>query len=122
MAFANIVANDGTTDQTYTLVQPGESRFIYRDLTNSSLALPHTVEISHTPGSNTKPDRHLVRNTRTGTNDNEDRIDSASVHIVIAAPRNGIVPLADVKKMLAELADLITTTAFVDAVLAGSYP
>lgn len=121
MAFGNITLNDGTSDSTYTFINQEQGKANYRNLTGSTLALPHSIEISHQAGSSTKPDRHLVKLSRTDENTAGDRLDTGSVHIVIAAPRS-IVPLSEMKKMIAEIVHFMSNSANVDSVLAGSYP
>lgn len=121
MAFGNITVNDGIAARTYNFIKENDSRAQYRDLTSSTLALPHVLEISHQEGSTTKPDRHLVRFARTDTNTTGDKIDTGSVHVVIAAPRS-VVELSTVEAMISEIVDFLSEPANVDAILAGGYP
>lgn len=121
MALGSITVNDGTTANTYEFIRTEGERTLYRDLTNSTLALPHGYEISHQEGSLTKPDRHLVKSTRTDASVDGDRINSASAHIVLTVPRRD-VPVSEVIKMVNELADFMTNSEYIEAVLAGGTP
>lgn len=122
MGINSVVLNDGTADRTYDPINIGSQSVYYRDVTNSTLALPRSLEIQHQPGSATKPDRHLVKLSYTD-DDSVDvsLIETATVHMVITLPRRVVTPTI-AKNLAKQLADFAGDATLMDAILNGGFP
>lgn len=121
MAFSSVTLNDGSVDHVYDPVNVAGSRVIYRDTTTSTLALPQTCEISHSEGSPTRPDRHLLKLSLTDDNTDGDKIETVTAHAVVSLPR-AIVTRAQAENLIAQLKDALASADIVDALLDGGFP
>jgi hypothetical protein len=122
MAIANVILNDGTVDHTYVPLNIGSNIVSYRDTTNSTLALPQSLEISHQPGDINRPDRHLVKLQYVDEDANDSSIiETAQVHIVVTLPRKVVTP-AIAKNLAAQIADFANDSTLMDSLLNGGFP
>jgi len=83
------LADDTPTNSTYNLVSLRDSEAIYRDAA-STLTEQRTLRISHQLATTVDgTDRHLVQLSRTDDNAGDVPY-TGTVHVVIAAPRDGV--------------------------------
>jgi hypothetical protein len=89
MALNDITIVDGADTLVYQVISVPTSAGANRLEKSSSLSTPEYLEISHQLGSQTKPDRHLVKLSKT-KQDNTDlaHFETGSAHIVFTVPRN----------------------------------
>lgn len=100
-----ITVNDGVGDTEYLNYSLVEGEGMYRD-DSSSLSEPRTLRISHDMSKTADGvDRHLISFARTD-DDGDDVPHTGTVHVVFAAPRDGVLQ-ADLIKEWVKLKTLI---------------
>lgn len=120
MAIGNVVLNDGT-DHTYVPMNIGSNGVYYLNTAESTLALPDFLEIQHTPGSQTRPDRHLVKLGFADDNTDGSETELLTIHVVATLPRKILTP-AQMKLRAKRLATFMNSATYMDALLFGGYP
>lgn len=86
MALNDITIVD-SGNKVYSPISVG-SMAVVRQNTATALSTPEQLEISHQLGSQTKPDRHLVKFTRTEQDGTDaSHFETASCHLVVSLPR-----------------------------------
>jgi hypothetical protein len=110
------VTLDTTNDTSRTFEYIGTSNGAYsarRKDTSSSIAEPRFLDIEHTTGSSTKPDRHLVRFSDTQQNSTTLEFKTGIVHTVFTVPRDTIT-VAEIQELWAKMVLYMTAQKVAD--------
>lgn len=92
-----------------------------RSDTARTLAEPRYLEISHQPGSASKPDRHLLKFTITEQSSTDESVfETGSAHLVLTVPRS-VVTTAQIKELVLKMTTYLTASsgAAIDALMKG---
>lgn len=110
MAVQDITVTVSAEDYTFSVAQVQNFKTIRLDVEHGALNLPLGMTHDSTPGSITKPDRHLVRVDWTKQNVTTGEIATASAYTVLVVPRSSALTTADVKLTYELLRTYLTPT------------
>lgn len=104
-----------TADETgidYVVTSLGGPSSVIRSDNSKALSTPRLLELSHQPGNQKTPDRHLARLTDTRQDTTDPSLFATnSVHVVFTAPRT-IVTEAQLKELWHKMKVLIDDNFF----------
>jgi len=114
------LVGDAASSTVYSLRSIADGKAIRGDAT-AGLSQPKQLTISHSEVSRPAGilDRHLVRLDRTETRVTDSVDVAGSVYLVVESPRDNTVTVAQLKDMITQLRNFLTTAGYADKLFNG---